>query len=56
MIRPGLQVRNMHKKLISLVFFKLIIKFATFETCVLLREVRIDCRVKVRTQLRLIPL
>ena len=56
MMRPGLQLRNMYKKLRSLVFFKLIIKFATFETCAVLPAVQIDCRVKLRTQLRLIPL
>ena len=56
MMRPGLLLRNMYKKRRSLVFFKLIIKFAAFKTCAVLPAVRIDCRVKLRTQLRLIPL
>ena len=54
MMMPGLQLRDIRKKLRGLVFFKLIIKFPTFKTCALLPAVRKDCRVKVRTQLRLI--
>ena len=41
MMRPDLQLPNMHRKLRSLVFFKVIIKFATFKACVFLPEVRI---------------
>ena len=46
----------MYKKVKTSVFFKLFIKFVTFETCVFLPAVRINLLVKKRTQLRLTPL
>ena len=45
-MKPGLKLRNMYKKVKSSVFFKLFIKFVTFKTCVFLPAVQINLQVK----------